>query len=120
MKIQLKDLRLGNYILINIFSSDPDEPKQLTLQDMITIQKYRAPIEGVPITEEWLLRFGFEHLYGDHYENGLVEIYFSSKGVELLVEKRTPFNYYYKDVHQLQNLYHALTGQELTIKPTEG
>jgi hypothetical protein len=82
------------------------------------IDKYCRPI---PLTEEWLVKFGFEKdildidsryiLEGKHYtftSNWLSEeiIYVN------LNETHTDIQY----LHQLQNLYFALTGEELTIK----
>ncbi len=85
-------------------------------------------IKPIPLTEEWLLRFGFEiydsgrhnsphaiketiRLSGIGGYNGDVEefkitdkIYWFLSGYE-----HTEIQY----VHQLQNLYHALTGEEL-------
>jgi hypothetical protein len=76
-------------------------------------------ISGIPLTEEWLLKFGF------HYsEKGFYWKNWGTNGFQTLDYdtgyKRFRFElgqYYYKVldyVHQLQNLYYALTGEELT------
>ncbi len=79
---------------------------------------------GIPITPEWLEKFGFTGLeYGvwdgpkieleDSVEWFTIEEYrggFILKGSEWVMGK--PFH----SVHQLQNLYFALTGEELQIK----
>ena len=74
---------------------------------------------AIPITEEWLLKFGFvSNPYQDRYE--LDNIYFQgcklcfecdkTKGfTELWIEQYPTIKY----VHQLQNLYFAITGDEL-------
>lgn len=74
---------------------------------------------GVLLSHDWLLRAGFkqniliasrEYLFNDllmvdHYENGfLFKMAWWKTGTFLT------------DVHQLQNLYYALTGNELEIK----
>lgn len=63
-------------------------------------------IKPIPITEEWLLKFGFTKPKDSegYLLNGLVfyDGFLSSNQKEKL-----------KYVHQLQNLYHALTGSEL-------
>lgn len=74
-------------------------------------------IKPIKLTKEWLLKFGFEH-NDDFYSIGLIHIWY---GVE-----SSDFNYGNKNalysiktikhVNQLQNLYFALTGKELTIK----
>ena len=70
-------------------------------------------IEPIPLTEEWLIKMGFitDKLNGfDHYK-GDFEIclpnYFMWK--DSLLNS-------IKHVHQLQNLYFALTSKELKIK----
>ena len=63
----------------------------------------------IPLTEEWLLRFGFEitrnfqtkDRFQTHKQDGIIWFEYGYIVVEL------------KHVHQLQNLYFALTGQEL-------
>jgi hypothetical protein len=78
-------------------------------------------LEPIPLTEEWLERFGFNNNYPvssreylidsndevvliNHYEKGfLITLTWWDAGM------------YVKYVHQLQNLYFALTGQELTL-----
>jgi hypothetical protein len=74
-------------------------------------------IEPIPLTEEWLLKFGF-HL--DSYKN----FELNNININRLNFKLTIFeddDWYdipikTKYVHQLQNLYFALTGEELIIK----
>ena len=97
----------------------------------ITPIKYSSPvvtvkfknIEPIPLTEEWLLKFGFER-----FEN---EYYHSYKEVEICVQfypfsvglcRRNDWAFldryeHIQYVHQLQNLYFALTGNELELKP---
>lgn len=73
---------------------------------------------AIPLTEEWLLRFGFQKVnhitngvFYFHklikisvYPNGMVELRGSAGWAKVLY------------VHQLQNLYFALTGEELELK----
>lgn len=80
-------------------------------------------IKPIPLTEEWLLKFGFD-------DNDLT---FINNGLELswlirMCESGERSCFYLSDnfpedfqirveyVHTLQNLYFALTGEELTIK----
>lgn len=77
---------------------------------------------GIPITEEWLLKFGFEK----------DEDYFSKESYHLRIFEASPNRkaYFYSGndhvsggnldavimfVHQLQNIYFALTGEELEL-----
>jgi len=67
-------------------------------------------IKPIPLTEEWLLKFGFvkDKLTNYDWYKGDFEIclpsYFKYKESHI---------HNIKHVHQLQNLYHALTGKEL-------
>jgi hypothetical protein len=83
-----------------------------------------APIETpslkpIPLTEEWLLRFGFlrQHDGLVFYKNGhFIE---PNNTVNLFDFYTGDYGDWYvtiEHVHQLQNLYFALTGEELTIK----
>lgn len=88
---------------------------------MIPVQS--TIFEPIEIAEEWLLKFGFEL-----YENRTHKIYALSIGDKFLQyiirndDKENPVLQYYsipfyiKYVHQLQNLYFALTGEELQVK----
>lgn len=77
--------------------------------------------QPIPLTEEWLVRFGFEYLYFNSEE--LIHKEFKNLyaykhvmndgfGIVLRGFHALPF---VKHVHQLQNLYFALTGEELTL-----
>jgi hypothetical protein len=72
---------------------------------------YGKDLEPIPLTEEWLLKFGFE--------NNRLGLFDCIKVVEDI-----GFHIYFiqrhlkevQYVHQLQNLYFALIGEELTFK----
>lgn len=76
-------------------------------------------IQPIPLTEEWLVRMGFKKkkYFGEWTYNDIITFYKGLKqgylgcphpeGEDIDVEC--------KHVHQLQNLYYALTGKELSI-----
>jgi hypothetical protein len=67
----------------------------------------------IPITEKWLLEAEFvSNPYQDRYEKGPIHIECDKTKREtyLWIENMPHIKY----VHQLQNLYFALTGEELT------
>ena len=70
----------------------------------------------IPLTEEWLLKFGFEKQSRRFYvlNNWVVEYREGTKLFNFVAEE--PIDIIVKYVHQLQNLYFALTGEELTFK----
>ncbi len=77
--------------------------------------------EPIPLTEEWLERFGFEQ-HHDDCSNGVMYIkdifseqpktwgvYPNEVGSGIVIKDSIKLEH----VHQLQNLYFALTGEEL-------
>jgi len=131
------ELRIGNLILFspsgkkNLVIERP--VKVINLLDEVCIVEDKglrlelfydsASTKPIPLTEEWLLKFGFEkdnfitrewnHDHSHikmitHYENGFLML-FRGNSIGTMI----------KHVHQLQNLYHALTGEELQLKNTK-
>lgn len=88
-------------------------------------------VEPIPLTEEWLVKFGFKKIVWknknypnrfelnlyidgilinyDSYDDETSVLSFGEFGNDKVIITRL------KCVHQLQNLYFALTGEELTI-----
>jgi hypothetical protein len=94
-----------------------------------------SSFEGIPLSQKWLEKFGFEdidlNMSGSNWlvkeQKGIwrqaIRIAYSEKSEEwsLTLECVSPPTLSIsrlKYVHQLQNLYFALTGKELTIKDT--
>lgn len=71
--------------------------------------------QGVPLTEEWLKRFGFEEI--NHIVDGVI---YKKDWLRITKYSADWRGGHLKEkpqfVHQLQNLFFALTGEELTIK----
>ena len=119
--IQTNELRIGNYVGGLFDTEQVSVIKAITENDFsyerISDEEYFIgnSIKPIPLTEEWLLKFGFEKLVGwDDME------YFNSNGIHIYLcgnDKENWFEYendvLIKSVHQLQNLYFALTGKEL-------
>lgn len=75
-------------------------------------------IEGIELTEEWLLNLGFEKSYFNnipYFERGVLTIDGCFFDIELMDSSKLKINY----VHQLQNLYFALVGSELQLLEAE-
>ena len=69
---------------------------------------------AIPITPEILERCGFEsNPYHDRYELGYFHFEHCAIRQMIWIEKYPHVNY----LHQLQNLYFALTGEELQYNP---
>lgn len=131
------ELRIGN-LLRDKVSKTELEVIELTKENIVTyvIDRSMFPlkdgwgIEPIPLTEEWLLGFGFEkskqgseNFY--HLQlRGRIWIRFidyDCNNLDLVQDGKIiafPFGVI-KYAHQLQNLYFALTGEELTLKDNE-
>jgi len=79
-------------------------------------------LDVIPLTDEWLLKFGFEKESNKSYSTG-EEIVYSVYRLDELTYNSIQKNWWFNGVlsnqpiyvHQLQNLYHALTNEELTL-----
>jgi len=125
-----KDLRIGNLIthkseVIKV-TGIGEYGIQSKEGDRILNSRYSTPdLEPIPLTEEWLVKMGFDKYrncfltYKKVYEKDYIHIrIFRSGAISFIIKNREGNDEYkqLKSVHQLQNLYFALTGEELTIK----
>ncbi len=121
--MKANELRIGNYINDEqtthiIVGVDNYCIKSYWLKDVEKECLYETQlnqIKPIPLTEEWLLKFGFEK---DELGWFFKENDYCSFG---LFFKDNEWLFYISDtkikyVHQLQNLYFALTNNELTNK----
>lgn len=124
-----RELRIGNYVY--------DEFDLLVEFDLDCFIGYSdGYYKPIPLTEDWLLKFGFEKIvfnsdetgYGAEYHLTINDDIFMSYAddfsVALFSSKEDSYDEFgvvpvhkaTKYVHQLQNLYFALIGKELTVK----
>jgi len=98
------ELRIGNYITVH---GCLQEIVELPLPENCTEENTKP----IPLTEEWLLRFGFANKYSEnHFWRGEVCIWKAPSG---FLENK--YRHEIKHVHQLQNLHFCLTGNELSV-----
>jgi hypothetical protein len=120
MKLDVKDLRIENLVNYEetthiVVGIDQWHVYSYWQKDKEKEMLYKTPInqiKPIPLTEEWLLKFGFKKKVGNRFESDLLsqDIYF---GNGYYIANVLPE---LKHVHQLQNLYFVLTGEELQIK----
>ncbi len=114
--MNVEEIRVGNYGICHT-----GNPAQISLIDFAFESDTGNDFDKwtpIKLTEEWLFRFGFmpkeygyvNQIYVRKPDNRVNGFYFEFDGFD--IGKEVVLKY----VHQLQNLYHALTGQELTIK----
>ena len=112
------ELRAGNILYSTLthteFACNEEDVYNLSLP----FNKYNAI--HIQLSEEWLLRFGFEKSGAAHELNGVIiwwSSYSNSFSVRIcMVGRGKEIDIKLKYVHQLQNLYFALTGEELTLE----
>ena len=116
--IKANELRIGNFVTaIRCDNSQIiDQVKQLHESYVMTKFDWDK-VEPIPLDEEWLLKFGIKlnkSFYNYEFEiekwkdEFIMTISFNHESGGFVIGL--------KHVHQLQNLYFALTGTELTTK----
>jgi hypothetical protein len=112
--MKASELRIGNLVKYKHLS----ESSSISAFDISQISDDNSNVEPIRLTEEWLLKFGFKKdLENDLYLESTSTSFFvwQNKRVELLDNKNNICISHCKYVHQLQNLYLALTGEELIL-----
>jgi hypothetical protein len=144
--MKARELRIGNFI--NGIYHDYDDGSQEDIENETLCKVVTLDVSGngdypiyvysdediehfsvfkpIPLTEEWLIEFGFSREVKVGSEMGTDGVEFRVYHFDVLTFN-TNHGWWYKVqrindtpleyVHQLQNLYFALTGEELTRKP---
>lgn len=118
--IQANELRIGNCIQ-TVNDHTPFVIKELHMMHFIMRPWDNILFEPIPLTPELLEKIGFRH---GKYETTDSVVYFkvySDGDVKVVVEPdsdpyyRTDIGQPIRYLHQLQNLYFTLTGEELEV-----
>lgn len=127
--MKAEELRIGNFIGrrygARLLENECD------ILDLKEILKKTSTVEfyPIPLTEEWLVKFGFEVVSDRQDMNRKWYKTFELKTPVLSISYYYDINFWcfdyeigygnneveLKHVHQLQNLYHSLVGKELAI-----
>lgn len=107
--MKANELRLGNWvkweaIYFRMVSISEEMPVLSTIEFSTDKIEWNE-IEPIPITEEWLVGFGLKITDSNIIKDGYILSKINGRNFRLNL----------KYVHQLQNLYFALTGKELTL-----
>ena len=114
--MDVKELRVGNYLKLlgTRFGTQTIDLKKLILSSLLENNDSIKYFKPIPLTENWLLDFGFNIIKG--WDD---TFYFERSGFQIYEYSVSGYEYdgfSIKYVHQLQNLHFALTNQELTNK----
>lgn len=119
--MEAKELRLGNLVMSSgnnctVVAIHEDEGVSVLGSDFYLTEN-ESDLQPIPLTEEWLLKFGFKTMIVEDYDifllgGFLIEVYTDTCVVCFDNVEITKIKY----VHSLQNLFFALTGTELTTE----
>lgn len=129
--MKASELRIGNRLEYYIGTEGIEwQDTTIDAQDLLWLEDQEAHFNKchrfIPLTEEWLLKFGFKSIGELHptfrrkqyiIEDGIFrEGRYSLRQIMNKEDSLCICNGRLQFVHQLQNLYFALTGEELTVK----
>ena len=128
------ELRIGNWLIDKRYTHDSENGRfKVHVRDLQYLtdikESNECDFEPIPLTEEILLKCGFkktEEYYAADEENvdvytiGCFDIAFIDNEYKLWIsiDEDSYYNFAWTEIkylHQLQNIYFALTGQELEV-----
>jgi len=127
--MKANELRIGNWVLARLvpYQIDEMEVKASGYGRIGLYHNYRidkGEVRPIPLTEEWLLKLGFDKsdligFDGGWQYRGRGKYYIQQMSnaitIHLITEESIALLTGFHFVHQLQNLYFALTGEELSV-----
>lgn len=114
--MEAKELRTGNYV-------EHQLSKDVIIINGADIFHLSGGMDDdifqpIPLTEEWLLKFGFENHMDSEYTISISGDKFYLYKLDRIFSLNIGRGLVVRYVHQLQNLYFALTNKELKINET--
>lgn len=107
------ELRIGNYVE---YANVMCEVRSYSKDGFLQTDGVTAPItayQPIEISERWLVKFGFIRQPWGLVKEGLLFKDRNHECKELTLEVGNGFRTTVKYIHQLQNLYYAMTNEEL-------
>jgi hypothetical protein len=134
--VKVSEVRIGNFLLFDFpnrgkvqyrserINNDFDGFRAIATINGLQVEK----VYGIPLTANWLAKFGFEKIDKQFQHNWIIRLNKTGEhySIQFADDKfwlsRSEFDawcYVIRDVeyvHELQNLYYALTGEELVTR----
>ena len=132
--IQPQELRIGNLLqddkgnICTVRRLSREDEEDILIEEKMNLKTLNYDVFGIPLTEEILLKFGFNK----EYQKGYIGIDVCNSDFVLteplkMGEWQTNYTFQFETgsvpkfkeieyVHQLQNIFFALNGEELTFK----
>jgi hypothetical protein len=122
--MKVSDLRIGNYISplgMGITVVEGFCIWDGLIQSSDFAERDIEDFKGIPLTKEWLLKIGFEFAVDTWYFNGFAlweTEWGDDKGATGIgyfyeLRERGMMDKHIQYLHELQNLYYSLTGEEI-------
>jgi hypothetical protein len=132
--MKASELRIWN--LVNYETERESVTMEITYEYIRLIHNGANKFKPIPLTEEWLLKLGFKNdgtkednefyskeILGDNKSTYKIFIRINDGISDCLISEKISYSEsehvivpkFVKHVHQLQNLYFALTNEELTL-----
>lgn len=109
--MEVKELRIGNVV------TREGKTEVIDAFDFLDIEgNGDEDWNGILITKEWLLNLGYRNYKGDLYTNNGQDVELKSSETDFYFGEYGDWSRTIIYVHELQNLYYALTGSELVLK----
>jgi hypothetical protein len=113
------DLRMGNLVY-----NRHNEVTEVDLSDLKQMCQPRMDghgYSGIPLTSQWLEKMGYKEDHHNYYIGSIIALSVHARYYSGILYLQVLNGMYLGDrvkfVHEYQNLYHALTGNELEMKP---
>ena len=133
MAINAHELRIGSYIMDSPINGNKPLEVHAIYSNLVIHEDthiYNDEIRPIPITEEWLLKFGLTNVTEEFDAEKSFEIQFGRKTFRVAIDNRGLCMVIYQvdigmnfqelsdveSVHEFQNLIFALCGEELKLK----
>jgi len=126
--MKAEELRIGNYFYL--WDDETGQNKvhyvfEINEDELNGFKSRLRESEPIPLTKEWLLKFGFKKSSLIGFDGGwqhsndskyYIQQMSNAITIHLITEESVALLTGFHFVHQLQNLYFALTGEELNLK----
>lgn len=106
--MEAKELRIGNYVY-----QDGEFIQGITCLSIYKFDMGNINLEPIELTKDWLIKFGYTKEDSNFWFIGHI-VWEYDDGIFICNKNGITLKY----VHQLQNLYFALTGKELKLQNT--
>jgi len=126
--IDKRELRIGNKVAspkhgLAIATIQGMATNNIVMLEEVSTYDFFSDIEPIPVTADWLLNAGFvdegSHDYGNHHwVHNSLNVGFDGEAFYYVDDWGVHYLGICKYIHQFQNHYYCMTGEELTIKQT--